>query len=109
MLFEDLPGVNEYKRLSKKYNPDSKLNPSSYGASGWVEMLITLEAIKRAGRNLTREGLINTLEAFRNVEFGGWVPPVTFGPDQRLGNDTTKVIQVKNGKFVKLADWRSPN
>jgi branched-chain amino acid transport system substrate-binding protein len=108
LLDEDLPGMRLYKDLIKKYFPDSKANPSEYGLTGFIEMQLGLEALKRAGRNLTREGLIDTLEtSFKNVETG-LIPPVSCGPDNHRVNNQTILARVRDGKFVKVADWRAP-
>ena len=108
MLEENTPGVNFYKEVCKKYIPDSKRNPSPDGISGFLEMQLGLEAIKRAGRNLTREGLIDTLEhSFKNVDIQS-IPPVTYSPEKHWGLDQTILVKVQNGKFVKVADYRSP-
>ncbi|MFC1823402.1 ABC transporter substrate-binding protein [Thermodesulfobacteriota bacterium] len=108
MLHEDRPGVNLYKEVCKNYIPDSKLNPSPGGISGFLEMQLGLEAIKRAGRNLTREGLINTLEhSYKNVDIQS-IPPVTYSPKKHWGLDQTILVKVKKGKFVKEADYQSP-
>jgi ABC-type branched-subunit amino acid transport system substrate-binding protein len=59
-------------------------------ASAAAELMI--EAITRAGRGLTREGLIAALESFRDVRttLGS---PVSFGPGRRIGMD--KVVITK--------------
>lgn len=108
LLEEGLPGMRVYKDLIKKYSPDSKANPSEYGLTGFIEMQLGLEALKRAGRNLTREGLIHTLESsFKNVETG-LIPPVSCSPDNHRVNNQTILAKVQNGKFSKVADWRAP-
>ncbi len=102
-----LAGITFYKQVIKKYLPNSKYNPSVYGATGFYELMVAIEGLKRAGRNLTRESYIEALESIKNYEIGG-APVVTFGPEKRAGADTVLIYQVKNGKFVKLANWRSP-
>ncbi|MFC1824693.1 ABC transporter substrate-binding protein [Thermodesulfobacteriota bacterium] len=107
-LSEDLPGINFYKTAIKKYYPKSKINPSLFGGTGFIEMWVGIEGLKRAGRNLTREGYIDALESFRNVEFGGMIPPVSYGPDKHWGQNKVLHAQVQGGKWVMKTGWRGP-
>jgi ABC-type branched-subunit amino acid transport system substrate-binding protein len=45
---------------------------------------VLIEALRRAGRDLSREKLIDQLESLRGFDTG-FVPPVTYGPGRRLG------------------------
>ncbi|MCP4626083.1 MAG: ABC transporter substrate-binding protein [bacterium] len=103
----NLAGINFYKQVMNKYLPNSKYNPSVYGATGFFELMVAIEGLKRTGKNLTRESYIDALETIKDYDMGG-APVVTFGPKKRAGADSVLIYQVKNGKFVKLANWRSP-
>lgn len=108
LLDEDLPGLRLYKDIIKRYFPDSKTNHSSYGLSSFAEVQLAAEALRRAGRNLTREGLIDTLEnSFKEVDIG-CLPPITYGPQKHWGMNQVIHMKVQNGQFVKIASWRSP-
>lgn len=107
LMTEDVPGIRFYKELIKKYFPESKINPSQFGATGFVEMQLALEAIKRAGKELTREGLVQTLESFRDVDIGS-VPPVSYGPQKRWGLNQIILVKVQGNEFVKVTGWRGP-
>lgn len=104
---EDLPGVNLYKQVIKKYFPESKVNPSAWGFTAFVEMQLGLEGIKRSGRDLSRERLIDTLESFRDVDIGS-IPPVTYGPDRHWGQNQSFFTKVKDGKMIKITAFRPP-
>jgi ABC-type branched-subunit amino acid transport system substrate-binding protein len=45
---------------------------------------IIAEALKRAGRDVTRDKMVTTLEQLRRFPTGA-IPPVSFGPNQRIG------------------------
>ncbi|HEY4573596.1 MAG TPA: ABC transporter substrate-binding protein [Thermoanaerobaculia bacterium] len=45
---------------------------------------VLIEALKRAGRDLSREGLVDQLESLQGFATA-YAPPVTFGPARRLG------------------------
>jgi ABC-type branched-subunit amino acid transport system substrate-binding protein len=61
-------------------------------------------AAEKAGRDLTRESLIDVLETMGTVEdkiFGG--VPVTFTKDNHQGGFNVLMFQVQNGKWKKIA------
>ncbi len=104
---EDLPGIVLYREVIKKYFPESKVNPSAWGFTAFVEMQLGLEGIKRAGKELTRERLVDALESFRNVDIGS-IPPVTYGPDKHWGQNQSFFAKVQGGKMVKITGYRPP-
>ena len=53
-----------------------------------------IEGVKAAGRDLTRESLVNAFEGFDNLDMNGIMPPVTFDPKRRFSGSSIKVIQM---------------
>ena len=97
----DLPGVKAYREAMQKHFP--KNEPNRYSISGYVAAMLFTEGAKRAGRNLTREGLVTALEGVKGWD-SGILPPLTIGPDhetQRQGF----WVKVENGRFKQLTDW----
>jgi ABC-type branched-subunit amino acid transport system substrate-binding protein len=63
------------------------------------------EALKRAGRDITRDRLIEQLETLRTFETG-YAPPVTYGPARRLGARGAWVLTLDlAGQGVASAEW----
>jgi len=63
----NLPIVREYKRLMEAAG-----GTPSYGSmEGYVAARTMVEGIRRAGKNLTREGLVTALENMGNIDLGG--------------------------------------
>ncbi len=62
---------------------------------------LTVSGLEIAGRDLTREGLIEALESLSEYEdlFGN---VLTFGPDDHKGVDSSTLSQVQNGRWVRL-------
>lgn len=89
--------VREYQQVLAKANTKDY----SYTAlEGFIAAKIFVEALKRTGKDLTREKLIASLEGMRNYDAGGLV--VDFGPKKR--NDSTYVdlsIISKDGQFLR--------
>jgi mono/diheme cytochrome c family protein len=78
-----------------------------YGSSRVVAAAaarIAIEALKRSGRDLTRDGFRQSLEslhAFRT----GLVPPVTFGPRQYAGVRGAYIVSARANGYERLTDW----
>jgi ABC-type branched-subunit amino acid transport system substrate-binding protein len=67
-----------------------------------VELMI--DALKMAGRDLTREGLIAALETMKNYDTGKG-NFATFSPTRREGIAGGFVIQYKNGDWFPVSKW----
>ena len=106
---EEVPGMVRLKEVTHKYLPKQK--PTYAYIWGWANTLILLEGLKRAGRDLTREGLVETLERFKDVGTGGLTGPVTYGPNDRKGGGTARVFKANIDKkaFDPVTEYRSPS
>jgi ABC-type branched-subunit amino acid transport system substrate-binding protein len=69
-----------------------------------VEVL--LEALRRAGRDVSRDKLVTQLEALRLFPTG-YIPPVTYGPSRRLGAKGAFIVKVdlKEKKLAPASGW----
>ncbi len=97
----ELPGVRRYREQMKKHFPGTE--PNRYSLAGYFAAMLFTEGATRAGRNLTREGLVAALEGLRGWD-SGILPPVTIGPD----HETQKHgfwVRVEKGRFKQLTDW----
>ena len=97
----DLRGVKAYREAMQKHFP--KNEPNRYSLSGYFAAMLFSEGAKRAGKALTREALITSLEGIKAWD-SGIVPPITIGADhetQRQGF----WVQVEKGHFKQLTDW----
>jgi ABC-type branched-subunit amino acid transport system substrate-binding protein len=67
---------------------------------------VLLEALRRAGRDVSRDELVNQLEALRLFPTG-YIPPVTYGPNRRLGAKGAFIVKVdlKAKRLVPASDW----
>ena len=72
----------EYLEAVRKAGGDAKPNYSSM--EGYVAAKVLTEGLRRAGRNPTREALVNALESIQNASFGGF--NVNFGPKQHVAS-----------------------
>jgi ABC-type branched-subunit amino acid transport system substrate-binding protein len=96
--------LKEFRLLGEKY----KLTPKHLAAqvSAYSSAKILIEALKRTGKDLSREGLIQALEGFYNYQTG-LTPPITYGPNRRIGAMGAYIVTVdlKKKEFVPVSGW----
>lgn len=101
-------GLAEYQLLAEKY----KLPQKHLGAqlSALTAAKLLLEGLKRAGKDLSRERLIQVFEGFHEYKTG-LTPPITWGPNRRIGAMGAYVVRVdlKGKQFVPASGWVSIN
>ncbi len=101
---ESEAGSRELARLRKLAGTTEGSRASQ--ASAVVDALVLVEGLKRSGRALSRDRLVQNLEALHAFETG-LSPPVTFGPDRRIGAMGAHVVRVDPaGKtFIPVGGW----
>lgn len=88
-----------------KYEPGLK-GKEYAGLYGAVSMMLAVEGLKRAGRELTREAFIAALETIRDFRPEGIGAPVTFGPTRRHGLNAVMLMRAEKGKLVPVTGWQ---
>jgi ABC-type branched-subunit amino acid transport system substrate-binding protein len=101
-------GVAEYSQLAEKYKLPQKHLAAQLSAFASAKLLI--EGLKRAGKDLSRERLIQVFEGFYEYKTG-LTPPITWGPNRRIGAMGAHVVRVdlKGKQFVAASGWVSIN
>jgi branched-chain amino acid transport system substrate-binding protein len=66
---------------------------------GVTGMLLAVEGLKKAGKNLTRESYVEAMETIKGFTAQGITPPMTFGPNRRHGLNATRLMRA-----VKASD-----
>lgn len=102
--YEDVPGMKDLKEYNKKNSKNWEERNQKY-VQGWVSAMVMAEGIKRAGKDITGEGIRKGLESMKNVDLGGLAAPVTFTAESHRGAVQSKLYTVKNGKFQPASDW----
>lgn len=95
--------VAEYVRLLKKYYPQD--SPNFVGMEGYLNARVLVEALRRAGPDLTRQGFMEALESLREFRVGPGLV-VSFGPRDRQGMDSVYFTRLKDGRFDLLQSWK---
>jgi len=96
------PKIVEYQAFMKKYAPNEQIG--GFSLSGYTQAQLMTEALKRAGKDLTREGLIQALESMQNWD-GSVVPGISYSPTDHQGAESVFFQQATNGQFVKISDF----
>ena len=98
----DKPAVKSANALLAKYYPKTK--PGYYPYLGMAGGIIMVEAIKRAGDDLTRTKLIGALEGLGHFETGV-LPPVDWSASEHGGPKTFGYAQWKDGGLEVIQGW----
>ena len=75
-----VPVVEEFNKLAKK----AKVDVNFSSLEGFLVAKVSVEGLRRAGRNLTRERFMNALESMHDVDFGGFA--VSYSPTNHNGS-----------------------
>ncbi len=104
-----VPGHDDPDKFlkSKGGNLDEK---GLHYSQGWWTMATMAEGIKRtldANKPLTGENIKASLESLQNFETGGITAPISFSATSHKGNSSTRLYQVKSGKWAQISDFVS--
>ncbi|HYL84595.1 MAG TPA: ABC transporter substrate-binding protein [Candidatus Angelobacter sp.] len=96
--------VTLYRRSLGKYYPSAQ--PNFVSLEGFVDAMVLVEGLKRAGKDLTREGLIRGIETIHDFDIGlGSQLKLDFGPKDHKGFDHVIPTVVRGGRAVPFTDW----
>lgn len=103
-----LEGLAELGALQRKYKFAPRHTASQLMA--FAAAKIFTEALKRAGRDLSREKLVTSLEGLYEYDTGV-TPSITFGPNRRVGAMGSYVVAIDPAKrgFVAASGWVKDN
>ena len=91
-----LPASEQYSRLLSLYYPQDTPNFVSF--EGFVNARILVDALRRAGREITREGFIRAIESIRD-HYVGIGSVINFGPRDHQGMDDVYLTEVRDGRL----------
>jgi ABC-type branched-subunit amino acid transport system substrate-binding protein len=92
----DLPVASDFREALNKYQPGAE--PTFAALEGYISARIYVHALQQAGRDLTREGVIQALEKMTSEEIGGL--HVSFGPDDHQALNQVFLTTVSHGRAV---------
>jgi branched-chain amino acid transport system substrate-binding protein len=96
----DSPVMKNWAKLITTYFPGERVESFTYLSMG--STLAMIEALKRAGPDLTREKLIAALNSLKDFDTGVMSAPVTFTPEDHAGVKGGAMATFKDGKVVVM-------
>jgi branched-chain amino acid transport system substrate-binding protein len=92
-----VPVVKEYQQLSAK----AGFTDYNFSAmEGFLTAKVMVEALRRAGKNPTREGLVDALERMQDVDLGGFY--VNYSPKNHAGSKFVDLTIIgRSGRFLR--------
>lgn len=96
--------AREFVQLLRQYYPGEE--PTSVGFEGYINARVLVEALQRAGRDLTRRRFLDAISSMRDFSLGRDLQ-LSFGPDDHQGMDSVYFTRLDGSRFVQFADWSS--
>jgi branched-chain amino acid transport system substrate-binding protein len=94
------PAVQDF---AKRYKAKFGIEPNFLGETGYTSAQIVLEALQRAGQNLTVDTFTTAMESIHDFHdiFGN---TFSFGPNQHHGSTSAFLAVVHNGRWMPVGD-----
>jgi branched-chain amino acid transport system substrate-binding protein len=100
----ELKTVALYRRTLAKFLPTAQ--PNFVSLEGFVDAMVLVEGLKRAGKDLSREGLIRGIESIHELDLGlGPQLKLDYSPKDHKGFDHVIPTIVRGGRAVPFTDW----
>jgi ABC-type branched-subunit amino acid transport system substrate-binding protein len=100
----DLKTVALYRRTLSKFAPNEQ--PNFVSLEGFVDAMVMVEGLKRAGKDLTREGLIHGIESLHDLEIDlGQQLKLNYSARNHKGFEHVIATVVRGGRAVPFTDW----
>ncbi len=92
-----------YRRTLSKYYPSAQ--PNFVSLEGFVDAMVMVEGLKRAGKDLTHEGLIHGIESIHEQDLGlGPRLNLHYSGKDHKGFDHVLPTVVRGGRAVPFTD-----
>ena len=100
----DYKTVALYRRELIKYFPSAQ--PNFVSLEGFVDAMVLVEGLKKAGKDLTREGLIRGIESIHELDLGlGPQLKLNYSSKEHKGFDHVLPTVIRGGRAVPFTDW----
>ena len=100
----DAEGAKLYRELFENSGTDPKVM-GMYNFYGFMTAMVLVEGLERAGKRLTRAGLIRAMEGFKNWDGMGVFPGISYGPSDRAGTESVVLVANRGGTQQIISDW----
>jgi branched-chain amino acid transport system substrate-binding protein len=97
------PFLDQYRADMQKYFPNLALDTTNL--YGYQKAALFVEALQRAGRDLTRESLLKAIESIKDWDPGWGLKYSYGGDDRRVMSRAARLVVVRDGKWTRMTDW----
>jgi len=100
----EYPTVAKYRECLARYSPGEA--PTFVSLEGFVDAMVLVEGLKRAGKDITREKFIAAIESIHEMDAGlGPRLILNYSASDHKGFDNVYPTIVRNGQPALLTDW----
>jgi branched-chain amino acid transport system substrate-binding protein len=99
---DNVPGMRTLMEFNQKNHPNA-IHASPY-MRGWLQTIVVVEAIKRAGPAPTGESVKQALESLKDFDTWGISPPFTFTNEDHRPTTRARLVTIKGGKLMQLRE-----
>jgi len=99
---ENVPGMKTLMDFNQSHH-GGEVHASPY-MRGWLWVIVSVEAIKRAGANPTGESIKSALETMKDFDTWGLTPPFTYTNEDHRPTNRARLVLIKDGKIVQLKE-----
>jgi branched-chain amino acid transport system substrate-binding protein len=107
---DNTPGIKVLQELWKRYKTVDRFDASYW--EGVAVAMIMERAMIKAGeksKEINRETINRAMESFRQEDFGGLIPPVTYTPTDHGASFQARIVQVQeDGSYKPLTNFYIP-
>jgi ABC-type branched-subunit amino acid transport system substrate-binding protein len=102
----ELPSIAAYRKAMTTYYPNEPL--SYVSLEGYLDAMVLVEGLKRAGQDLTRPKLVDAMESIYDKDVGmGPKLLVRYSSSRHKGFDQIFTTVVHNQKAEPVDDWKT--
>ncbi|MBI4619379.1 MAG: ABC transporter substrate-binding protein [Desulfobacterales bacterium] len=105
--YDETPGIAELRKVTLKYEPGDPKMRNRYYIQGWVMSMIFAEAMKRAGKDLTSENMVEAMESLKEFDTNGLSAPITYTPTNHKAGEYCRLFKadVEKSRMVPISGW----
>jgi branched-chain amino acid transport system substrate-binding protein len=100
----DAPAMKQWIDMIHKYDSPSA-DTGEYSLTGIGGAEVVVEALKKAGPDLTRQKFIDALNSIKNFDTKLLSVPISFSPTDHAGVKSGDMVTSLDGKIVSLKTW----
>jgi branched-chain amino acid transport system substrate-binding protein len=94
------PQAKQCIQIINKYAPGTKITMETLWGCGTAQLLVY--ALRKAGPNLTREGLVKALQGMHNANAASVFTPISYSPTNNVGERTMYEFTSKGKELISI-------